>query len=68
MVIEYLKKHAKTPKKKDMVTVEGLRKVIKEDLKLSEEDLKVNEEDEALKAFDAEFVQVEQGTLFELIR
>nr|GEW11811.1 S-phase kinase-associated protein 1-like, SKP1/BTB/POZ domain protein [Tanacetum cinerariifolium] len=68
MVIEYLKKHAKTPKKKDMVTVDGLRKVIKEDLKLNEEDLKVNEEDEALKAFDAEFVQVEQGTLFELIR
>ncbi|GJR02339.1 SKP1-like protein 1B [Tanacetum coccineum] len=67
MVIEYLKKHAETPKKKDMITEEGLRKVIEEDLKLNEDDLKVNEEDEALKAFDAEFVQVDQETLFKLI-
>nr|GFA35372.1 SKP1-like protein 1A [Tanacetum cinerariifolium] len=51
-VIEYLKKHAETPKKKDKVT---------------KEDLKVNEENEDLKAFDAEFVQVDQGTLFAII-
>ncbi|GKF43019.1 SKP1-like protein 1B [Tanacetum coccineum] len=51
-VIEYLKKHAETPKKKDKVT---------------EDDLKVNEENEDLKAFDAEFVQVDQGTLFAII-